>query len=161
MHLQIAANISQLDELGQLTLFRRLDFAQVFPQLRGNPREAELGVDLLFRAAGQNFLALEKAVFIQLPSVALGAVAQRHVMFLRAGEVLQRGAVGGALEQAHVNLQVVLELHADLVFTFGQNRGDAGKLDEVVGDARGVAAGHQQGRGLPRFRARGAASRRE
>ena len=48
---------------------------------------------------------------------------------------MQGGAVRFAVEQADVHLQVILELHAHLVFTFGQQLSDFRESGKVVRDA--------------------------
>ena len=54
------------------------------------------------------------------------ALAQRHVVRLGAGKVLQRRAVGGRGQQAHVHLQAAAQVEADLVFALGDHVVDAG-----------------------------------
>ena len=73
-----------------------------------------------------------------------GTTAQHHVVFLGAGEVHHRGAIGGAVEHADVHLHVVFQLHAHLVFAIGEDVADARELQDVRGDGRVVAPGHEQ-----------------
>ena len=51
MHLQVATDLLERHELGQLVRLRERDFTAVFAHLRWNPVEAERGVDVLLRPA--------------------------------------------------------------------------------------------------------------
>ena len=48
VHVQVAADVGELDQLGQAAFERGFDFAAVFAQLRRNPGQAERLVDFLF-----------------------------------------------------------------------------------------------------------------
>ena len=50
VHVQIAADVVEFDELRQLVLLGQFDFAAVFAQFRRNPRQIDGGVDVFFRA---------------------------------------------------------------------------------------------------------------
>ena len=62
VHLQVTLDVPQFYQPGELTLLRRFDLAQVFAQLRGDPRQVELGVDFFLASPGQRFFPLEEAI---------------------------------------------------------------------------------------------------
>ena len=57
VHVQVAAQVVQLDQLGQLAFGGPLEFAPRFAQLRRNPGQIERGVDFFLGAPGdESFL---------------------------------------------------------------------------------------------------------
>ena len=106
MHLQIAAQIGLFDELGQAMLRGCLNFSAVFAQLRRNEVELQFRIDLFFGRSGDAafFLQRRQGVLVQRITHLDGAAAQRDIVFFRAGEIDQRGAVAFRLQQAHVHL---------------------------------------------------------
>ena len=52
VHLQVAANVGEFDEVREAMFFGGFDLAGVFAQLGRNEIELELGVDLFFGGAG-------------------------------------------------------------------------------------------------------------
>ena len=69
---------------------------RVFAQLRRNPGEAQRFVNFFFGRAGHALVrrpTREQAVFVQREAHLQRALAQRDVVFLAAGEILQRRAV--------------------------------------------------------------------
>ena len=80
------------------------------------------------------FAALERGerVFVERVAHVVGAAAQRDVVFLRAGEIEQRGAEAFLCEEAHVDLHAVGEQEADFVFAVGQHLLDARELQDVL-----------------------------
>src|ERR1051325_4334083 len=73
-------------------------FPARFAQLRRNPVEAKLGVDLLLGLARHAARPLEQAVLVELVAVLLGDLAELDVVGLGPREVLQGGAVGRGLD---------------------------------------------------------------
>ena len=136
VHLQVAANVIQLDQIGQAMLGGRVDFARVFAQFRRNVVEAQLGVNLLLGRASHGPLALERRqrVFVQRVAHLVGAAAQRDVVFLRSGEIEQRGAKAFLFENPHVDLQSVLQNEADLVLAVRQRLVDSREFENVLRD---------------------------
>ena len=67
VHVHIALQIPQLDKCRQRVLFRGLNLAKVFPQLRSNVVEIKFRVDLFFGFAGNRLLGLQigEGVFIE------------------------------------------------------------------------------------------------
>src|ERR1022692_4857422 len=106
MHVHIAADVRQLDQLGQAVFGGALDLAQVFAQLRRNPAQTQCFVDAGFGFARHlGFVrAAIQAVLAQLEAHLHRARADGHVVVLAAGEVLQRRAEAFARQRAHVHL---------------------------------------------------------
>ena len=94
----------QLDQLGQLSL----QLAAVLAKFGWNERHAELGVDLGLFLAGDQLLALEQAVLVELVALLDGQFAKPDVVLLRAGEVLQ----GGTERLGRQDPQIDLDLAA-------------------------------------------------
>ena len=94
VHVQVAANVCQLHQLGQAAFGGRLDFARVFAQFRRNPSKPERLVDLLFGFAGTRAFVIqrEQPVFIQRKPIFRALLRRDDVMFLAAGEILHGGA---------------------------------------------------------------------
>ncbi len=68
VHVEVAADVGQLDQLGQAAFGGGFDFAAVLAQLGRNPRQAERLVDAGFGFAGHACIVLhaEQAVFAEL-----------------------------------------------------------------------------------------------
>ena len=79
---------------GQSPLGGRVDLAAILAKLRRHPRESEGLVDAFLGVAGKPRVVggAEQAVLVELQPSVERAVAQRDVVRLRSGEVLQRGA---------------------------------------------------------------------
>ena len=95
VRVQVAADVRELDELRQLPLARRLELAAVLAQLRRDPVVAEEAVDLVFGRERVHLAALDlrDPVLGDREPAADGGLTQRHVVVLRAGEVLEQVAV--------------------------------------------------------------------
>src|SRR5262249_14445876 len=96
--------------------------------------EAESRVDAFLRVAGDDRACLDlgEAVLIQAEAAAERAVAQRDVVALGPGEVLERRASRRRLHQPQVGLEPVEEQDAGLGLTAAENADDAGLRDEAV-----------------------------
>ena len=143
------------------------DFAAVLAQLGRDVVEVEGAVDLLLGGGGDDGVVFEaeQGVLAEREAALEGALAQRDVVDLGAGEVLQRGAVAGAGKQADVDLEVVAEGEADLVLALGEELVDERERGDVLdggGDDVGLAggAGDEQVEVADRSRGRGGGSRR-
>ena len=134
VHLQVAANFLELHQLRQAALFRGLNLAKVLPDFGRNQIQAQLLVNLFFRFRRDDAFTVKQSVLAQLPAAALGAVAERHVVFLRAGKIHERRSIGLALEHPYVHLHLVFELDADLVLSLGKHLGDARIARHMFGD---------------------------
>ena len=111
MAVQIALEILQLDELRQRAVGRSLDLSLVLAQLGRNPRKAEALVDVGLLRAWLGLAAVDRreAVLGQAQALVAGALAQRHVVRLRAGEVLQQRAPLRRVDHAQVYLHAVVQ----------------------------------------------------
>ncbi len=69
---------------------------------------------------------LDAAGAVLIAKLSMGALAQGDVVVLGAGEVLQGGAVGGAREEADVDLKLIAEGEGDLVLALGEELVDEG-----------------------------------
>ncbi len=70
-------------------------------------------------------LRVEQAVLVQLPAAFERAIAQRDVVRLRAGEVLQRGAALVGRDDAQVGLEAAAQQHAGLGVAVAEHALDA------------------------------------
>ncbi len=75
-----------------------------------------------------------QGVFVQREAHVVGAAAQLDVVLFGAGEIEQRRAEAVFLEQAHIDLQAVVEGEADFVLAVRQNLIDAGIFQDVLGE---------------------------
>ena len=114
--MEVAAEVAAGDQPRQPPRLGRLDLAPVLAQLRRDPHEAERLVDPLFGLAGDGEAGgdVEQAVLVQLAAAGDGAVAQRDVVGLRSGEVLERRATALAGDQAEVGLVAAAQQDAAL-----------------------------------------------
>ena len=90
--MQIALDVTELDELRQLALARSLELTCVLPQLGRDELVAELFVHLRLVGERQLFARLDHRDGVLRDGQALlhRTLAQGHVVVLRAGEVLQQ-----------------------------------------------------------------------
>ena len=110
VHLQVAANVLHLHEVREPMVAGERDLAARFAQLRRDPVEAELRIDLLFGLPGRTPRALEEAVLVQLVALLLGDLAQLDVVRLGAGEIQQRRTVRVGLHRPQVHLEAAPQL---------------------------------------------------
>ena len=64
VHVEVAFDIGEFNQLGEVMVLCRLNLAPVFAQHRDDIVEAELIVNLLLDGAGDHFVAFEQAVFV-------------------------------------------------------------------------------------------------
>ena len=96
VHVQIAADLRKLHQLRQAVLGGGFDLAPIFAQLRRNPGEARAlrrSLPRSRRRRASPSSTLREPVFVERQAHLQRALAQRHVVFLAAGEILQRRAV--------------------------------------------------------------------
>ena len=168
VHVDVAAHIAAHDEVRERVFRGGFELAAVLAEFRRDVVEVERVVDVGFGGGGDDGVVFEaeESVLAQREAALDGALAQRDVVVLGAGEVLQRGTVAGAGQQAHVDLQVVAQGEADLVLRrLRQQLVDDGQRGDVFdsgGDDIGLAgrAGDEQVEIAAGCRGRGAASRR-
>src|SRR5215475_9384565 len=92
-------------------LARRLDLAGVLAQFRRDPRQVHRAKDRLLGLPGHPLLAQEHAVLVELQAARLRELADRDVVRLRAGEVVERRAEALRGNDPDVDLQSALEHH--------------------------------------------------
>ncbi len=98
----------------------RLDLAAVFAQLRRYVRQADRAVHRFLAVAGDALHAAEHAVLVDLEAELLRDAADRDVVRLGAGEIVQRCAVTFLGHHAQVDLHAALEQDAGACFTGGE-----------------------------------------
>ena len=138
MRVQVAAQVAQLDELRQLAVPRRLELAAVLAQLRRDEVVAEEAVQLLLGARGERLagLGVLHAVLGDGELAPHGGLAQRDVVVLRAGEVLEQVAVALGRHDAQVEAVAVVRDDRRLRRPLRRDVHDPAQLREVV-DQRG------------------------
>ena len=96
VHVQIALNVTQLNQPRQPSLVRPVEFLPSFSDLRSKAWKAQGGIDIFFpRSSDVGFdIAFEAkyTVLIYLQTALPGTSAQFHIVIRRSGKVLQRGA---------------------------------------------------------------------
>src|SRR5437899_823227 len=95
MHVQIAVNVAQFDQMWQFIGERRLDLSMIFTKLRRNVRHTKLPVYFFFRGANDLSTAVErrKRPLVQTVATLLGQCPQIDLVSLIACEIYQRGAI--------------------------------------------------------------------
>ena len=164
VHVDIAADVRQFDQLGQAIFGGALDFAQVFAQLRRNPAQAQRFIDAGFGLARHfGFVrAAIQAVLAEFEAHLHGASADGHVMVFAASEVLQGRAEAFARQRAQVHLQALAaNLGAGLVLAARQQLLHLGEAHEAFQHLARRPGRSPAGRDRPPFRARAAGCRRE
>ena len=109
--MQVAADVAQRHEMRQPAAPRGVHLALVFAQFRRHRGKAEAAVKLRLRPSGEQLLALEQPVFVELPAALDGKLAQRDVVRLGTREIHQRRAVARLRHHAQVHLQPVAQPH--------------------------------------------------
>ncbi len=112
VRMQVALQVGQFDQLGQASGARRLDLAAVFAQFGRNVGQADRAVHRFLAVPGDALCAAEHAVFVDLQAELLRDAADRDVVRLGAGEVVQRRAVALLRHDAQVDLHAAFEQHA-------------------------------------------------
>ena len=133
MRVQVAPDLVSRHQFRQRMVARDLDFAPILAQLGRNPVHAQALVDLGFVAAVQHLARVDLlyAVLADLQPGAHGRLAQRHVVVLGAGQVLQQVAEHLRLDHAQLDAAAVMR--------------DAGQLRVPAGLDLGHPLGPRQG----------------
>ncbi len=138
MHVEVAADVGEGDELREGVGCGGFDLAGVFAQLGRDVVEVEGVVDFGLGGGGDDGVVFdaEEGVLVEGVAALDGALAEGHVVHLGAGEVLQRSSVAAAWEEADVDLEVVAEGEADFVLALGDELVDEGKGGDVLNRGR-------------------------
>ena len=123
---QVAAQVGALDELRQLALARRVELAAVLAQLGRDVRVAEVRVELLLVGSRELLARLggRDGVLGDGEAAAHGVLAQRDVVVLRAGEVLEQVAVRLRRDDAKVEPEALVRDHRRLRVPLRDDVGD-------------------------------------
>ena len=125
---------AELDESREAALARGLELAHVLAELGRDPRVAEALVHGLLGLVREDLarLGVLDAVLGDRELPADGLLAQRHVVLLRAGEVVEQVAVRLGRDDAEVEAQAVARDHRRLRPALGDDLVDPRELREVV-----------------------------
>ena len=139
----LAAEVAELDEPGSVAPPRRLELAAVLAQLGRDEAVAEEGIERLLVPEGMHLSGLDHrdAVLGDREPVALRLLAQRDVVVLRAGEVLQEVAVALRRHDAEIEPEALLGDHGRLRVAVGDDLEHPRQADEVRRQRRGVGGG--------------------
>ena len=142
VHVEVAANVGEGDEVREGVGGGGFEFAGVFAELRRDVVEVEGVVDVGFACGCDDDVVFdaEQSVLVEGKAAFDGALAEGDIVHLAAGEVLQSGSVAAAGEEADVDLEVVAEGKADFVLAFGEELVDERKGGDMF-DRRADDAG--------------------
>ncbi len=128
---------------GRACLGGGLDLAKIFAHFGRHPVHLEGGVNLFFGCGGDGGLVVEagESPFAQCVTHFQGALAERNVVGLGAGKVLERRTVALGGQQADVNLEASGDVEADLVFALGNYVVNAGIGGDVLDGGFSVLRG--------------------
>ncbi len=138
VRVQVAAQVGALDQDGQRAVASGHQLARVLPQLGWDVGVAEVGVELLL-VGGRELLAglgVRDRVLRDREAPAHRVLAQRDVVVLRAGEVLQQVPVRLGRDDAQVEPEPLVRDHGRLRVALRDDRGDVVPGGEVL-DQRG------------------------
>jgi len=124
VRMQVAIEVGQFHELGQSSGVRRLDLAAVFAQLRRYVRQADSAIYRFLAVTGDALRAAEHAVLVDLQTELLRDAADRDVVRLGAGEVVQCRTITFLRHHAQVDLHSALEQDAGARLARGKHLGD-------------------------------------
>ena len=151
VHVQIAANIRQRNQLRQRVRCRSLQFAAVLAQLGRDVVEIQRAIDLLLARGRDDHVVFQpqQGILAQRQPALDGALAQRHIVHLRSRKVLQRRTIARARKQPDVHLQIISQRETDLVLPLRHQLVDQRQRRHMLDRGRdhiGLARrpGHQQ-----------------
>src|SRR5919108_1929326 len=143
VRVQVAAHLPELDQLRQLALPRRLQLSRVLAQLWRDVGVAEALVELRLVLRREHVAALDlgDAVLGDRQAAPYRVLAERHVVLLRAGEVLKQVAV--ALRRNHPEVEAKAFVRDDrrLRRPLRRHLRDPAQFREVVDQRSRVAGG--------------------
>ena len=143
---EVAADVADRDEVGELALAGGLQLAAALAQLRLDVGVAEPLVDPLLAVAELGLAALRvgDAVLGDREAARHRVLAQAHVVGLGAGEVLEQVAEGLGGDDAQVDRDPVVGLGAHAVRARVAGGGDQRVAGEVLGERRRLLGGGDQ-----------------
>ncbi len=146
MHVQVGAQVLELDQPGQRAGASELDLAGRLAQLGRDPGQIERPVDLLLGAPRHPLairFAAGQAVFVERQALVDRDAPQLDVVRLAAGEIEQRRAERRARHHAHVHLEAAPELDRGFGLPLAEDVGDVGVAHERLHHRLEVRAAHQ------------------
>ena len=161
VHVQVAAQVAALDRGAAACRAAAASISPRFSRSSGGTQARPSAcVDVLLGLAGDARVVVdpEQAVLVQLEAARDRAVAQRDVVRLRAGEVLQRGAAALGGDEPQVGLEAAAQQHARLGVAVAEHALD----QRVARRSRPSATRRRRSpgcRGRRRSRSRGAGCR--
>ena len=126
---------------GQLSFGGRFDLSAIFAELRRNPGQTQLRVDLLFGFRGNPLIRIEtkQAVFVERQPHLQSALAKRDIVILAAGEILHRRAVTFGRKRPHIHLNAFEpDFRAGLVLSTAEHFVHARKAGETLQSRSGI-----------------------
>ena len=140
---ELADEVARLDERRQAAVARGLELAAVLAQLGRDEGVAEEAVELLLGAEAVHLARLDHgdAVLGDGQSATLRVLAQRDVVVLRAGEVLEQAAVVLGRHDAKVEPEALLRHDGRLRVAVRRDLEHPRQLDEVREQRRRVGCG--------------------
>ena len=150
VHVEIAAHVAEFDQfrkaIGAIDQRSGIKFARVFAEFGRNPGVAKAFVDFGFAGPGYTLIIFdrEEAVFVERETLANGGGAERDIVLLAAGEVLQGSSEVFRTEGANVHLQAVeAEKDAGFVGAFAEHFLCLRMMDDVVQGGDRVGTGDE------------------
>ncbi len=115
--MQVATQVSALNESGELAGRRCFYFAPILAQFGSYPGNTQGAVDFLFGPAGDSRAFAKEPVFVEQESTRLSDAPQVHVVGLRSCKINQRRAKTLRGHDSEVHLHPALEYNARLGLT--------------------------------------------
>ena len=140
---EVAAQIRPLHQIGQQTVAGGLDLAPVFPELRRDIGQVNGCEDRFLGLARHPVDPFEDAVLVELEPLAAGEGANRDVVGLAAGEIVQGGAEALAGHHPQVHLQTAAEDRGRAGVALGTDLGHLVVVQEAPHGGRRVRGGDQ------------------
>lgn len=102
---QVTPDVIAGEETRQLAGSGSLQFSAVLAQFRGDQRQADGACDLPFGAPRDAPLAVPDTILVHLESARLGPFADRDVVGVGAGEIVQTGPIALLRQYAKIDLE--------------------------------------------------------
>src|ERR671910_167 len=140
VHVEVAAQVSQLDELGQGAVPGCSQLAGALAELRRDPRVAQLLVEVLLGSRGQHLAGLDvlDPVLRDREASLDGVLAEIDVVALRAREMLEQVSVRVGRDDAEVEDEPVVRDDRGLRLPVRLDLRDPRELREVLRQSCGV-----------------------
>lgn len=134
VHVEVSADLTELDELRQLPVASGLHLAAVFAQLRRDERKPHGVEDLLLGTTADATFAPEDAVLVDLELPPDTEQSDRDVVRLRSREVVERCSPADRIDHPHVDLHARAKHGGALRPAVRKHRRDLGVGAEALRD---------------------------